>query len=275
MSEISVQMIQRGQLKIHVISSPLEGELVNSIILESANQLVVIDAPLLRPYAKAMRDYADKLGKPIERVIVSHAHPDHWAGLEHFSDQKIYALAETKQQIEVMGDWLLSYHQQLHGDLVTNQKVVPNHVIEAGRLVLDEIEYQLTKVTDAEANFMIVVDIPQIKTLIAQDLIYNKVYLFLGEKTSAGEPCFDNWISQLEKVRSGGYELVIPGHGQPDTAAVIDRNIEYIQTAKKLFESATDGPSYQAKMMEKYADYQLPNFLFMTNYFLFANPEEQ
>jgi glyoxylase-like metal-dependent hydrolase (beta-lactamase superfamily II) len=274
LSEISVQVIKKGALNIHVVSSPLEGELVNSIILESANKLMMIDAPLLRPYSKAMRAYADQLGKPIDRILITHSHPDHWAGLEHFEDQEIYALAETKKQIEEMGDWLLSYHQQIHGELVTDRKVVPKHLVEAGALEVDGIEYNLMKIVNSEINYMLVIDIPKYKTIIAQDLIYNKVYLFLGEKTTSGELCFDSWVSQLEHIKMGGYDLVIPGHGEPDDASVIDRNIEYIQSEKALFESAESGELFLGSMMAKYPEYRIPNFLYMTNYFLFpAAPE--
>ncbi|MBI4650363.1 MBL fold metallo-hydrolase, partial [Candidatus Desantisbacteria bacterium] len=60
--------------------SPLKGQLVCSHIIESENKLVIIDTLLLRPYAERLRKYADSLNKPIERVIITHFHPDHWLG---------------------------------------------------------------------------------------------------------------------------------------------------------------------------------------------------
>jgi glyoxylase-like metal-dependent hydrolase (beta-lactamase superfamily II) len=33
-------------------------------------------------YADEAADYANRLDKPVDRIIVSHGHPDHWSGLE-------------------------------------------------------------------------------------------------------------------------------------------------------------------------------------------------
>src|ERR1700728_1647026 len=66
-------------------------------IIESENKLILVDGQFLVPYARKFRDYADHLRKPIERLYLSHRHPDHWFGLgTAFSDIPIYALAETR-----------------------------------------------------------------------------------------------------------------------------------------------------------------------------------
>src|SRR5579862_532611 len=97
---------QVGDVRIHTfISSFADDNIANAThIIESKNKLVLVDGQFLAPYASKFRDYADSLGKPIERLYLSHRHPDHWFGLgTAFSDIAIYALPETITFVEEHG----------------------------------------------------------------------------------------------------------------------------------------------------------------------------
>ncbi|TYQ13282.1 UNVERIFIED_CONTAM: glyoxylase-like metal-dependent hydrolase (beta-lactamase superfamily II) [Acetivibrio alkalicellulosi] len=263
------KVIKKDGISIHIFVSPIDGEMVNSIIVESKNSLVIIDVPLLRPYSLEFRNYAEQIGKPIDRVIVTHAHPDHWASLEHYKDIPIYSTLETKKEIKELGDWMLGYHRQIHGSLISDEKVVPEHIIDDGSFTIDGVTYTAMKVFDTEYKSMLVLDIPKIKTLIAQDMIYNKVYLFLGEKTSSGELCCDNWIKEIEKYKLNNYETIIPGHGEPTDASLLDENIKYLKAAKEIIISSKSGEEFKTKIMEEYPEYRVPFLLDMTAYLLY------
>ena len=45
-------------------------------------------------------NFAKKIGKPIARVIITHAHPDHWFGNSIFAGYDIYALPQVKKDME-------------------------------------------------------------------------------------------------------------------------------------------------------------------------------
>jgi glyoxylase-like metal-dependent hydrolase (beta-lactamase superfamily II) len=48
-------------------------------VIELASQVVLFDAPLTREYAREVLAVAESVGKPVTRLYVSHAHPDHFA----------------------------------------------------------------------------------------------------------------------------------------------------------------------------------------------------
>jgi glyoxylase-like metal-dependent hydrolase (beta-lactamase superfamily II) len=81
-------------VRIHTYVSPPDGFLVNTHIVEGEASLVIFDGQLLNAYAAEVAAYASRLGKPVEQIIVSHGHPDHWAGLEvlaHSGRQRVHS----------------------------------------------------------------------------------------------------------------------------------------------------------------------------------------
>src|SRR5579871_4514970 len=87
-----------GDVRLHTFVAGFnEDNIANAThIIESRNALVLIDSQFLAPYATQFREYADSLQKPIDRLYLSHRHPDHWFGLgTAFTDIAIYALQET------------------------------------------------------------------------------------------------------------------------------------------------------------------------------------
>src|SRR5258705_736887 len=73
---------QFGRVKIHSYLSPADGLQVNTQMIEGPNAVVIFDGQLLLPYADEVASYVQTLGKPIGRIILSHAHTDHWVGLQ-------------------------------------------------------------------------------------------------------------------------------------------------------------------------------------------------
>src|ERR1700722_20339362 len=95
----AVLVSQFGPVKIHSYLSPADGFQVNTQMVEGPNAVVIFDGQLLLPYADEVASYVETLGKPIDRIILSHAHTDHWGGLqvltERFPDARVFAWAAS------------------------------------------------------------------------------------------------------------------------------------------------------------------------------------
>ena len=131
------------------------------------------------------RDYLDGLGKPIERVLVTHAHPDHWLTLATFKDHPTYAFREAIDEMAFLKDLAVGYHKSIHPedpDLVPNEVVLPANTIEPGTLTVDGVDLVLHKLLDAEATATMLVELPAIATLLANDLVYDHCYLYVATK---------------------------------------------------------------------------------------------
>jgi glyoxylase-like metal-dependent hydrolase (beta-lactamase superfamily II) len=265
----NVTTIDRGGLTLHVFTSPDVGEMVNSHVVETPNALVVVDVPLYRPFADEFRAYVDSLGKPIAKVLVTHAHPDHWFTLAHFRDHETHAFAEAIEEMTFLRELAIGYHTSIHPDLVPEEVVLPSHTIEPGTLRIDGVDFVLHKVLDAEATATMAIEIPQIRTLLAQDLVYHGCHRYLATKTADGRSSVDSWIGHLEAFKARGFELVVPGHGVPTDASVFDENIEYLSFARGVLASAKDGPELIGRLKERYPDLGLDLVLTMSAVMLY------
>ena len=80
--------------QIHRFPAKAEGAFVNSYLVETETGVVAVDGQLTVSAAKEVRAALDELGKPLLAALVTHSHPDHYAGLaELVAGQEIPILA--------------------------------------------------------------------------------------------------------------------------------------------------------------------------------------
>jgi glyoxylase-like metal-dependent hydrolase (beta-lactamase superfamily II) len=83
--------------------SPADTFHTTTRLIETAARIIAVDAQLLPAYADEAVAYARGLGKPLDRLIVTHAHPDHYNGAARFG-VPVHALAQVREQIIARGD---------------------------------------------------------------------------------------------------------------------------------------------------------------------------
>jgi len=93
-----------SNFSIHSYTAPEKGYHVNSHIIETKNNLVIIDTQFLVKSAEEVFQFAKSLNKKIARVIVTHAHPDHWFGNSIFANCDIYRKRAVKAPCFSYGD---------------------------------------------------------------------------------------------------------------------------------------------------------------------------
>jgi glyoxylase-like metal-dependent hydrolase (beta-lactamase superfamily II) len=244
---------QTGDVRIHTfVSSFAYNNIANAThIIESRNRLVLVDGQFLAPYAQKFRSYADGLRKPIDRVYLSHRHPDHWFGLGvAFGDVPVHALPETIAFLQEHGEDSIHDHWKL-GDLVPDRVVIPKEVAEPGQDTIDGVRYTLDRVTDTEIDSMLTVTLPELGVCIVQDLVYSGTHLYLTQH-------LDRWIRVLENMVTADCELFLPGHGFPADKNEVARNIEYLSTAGQAIADGLTGDAFKDFMLQRYPERKCP-----------------
>ncbi len=260
---------QAGDVRIHTfISSYEDDNIANAThIIESKNKLVLVDSQFLVPYAQQFREYADSLKKPIDRLYISHRHPDHWFGLAAaFSDIAIYALPETIGFLKKDGEASLKDHWKL-GDLVPDTIVVPQEAVRLGEDTIDGVKYIFSKVTDTEIDFLLTIGLPEIGVYIPQDLIYSGTHLYLTKYMK-------HWIQILQEMLLSDCELFMPGHGLPADKNEVARCIEYLSAAREAVGNGLADEAFKNFLLQRYPERKCPGIFDIYLPRLFDNASE-
>ena len=146
------------------------------------------------PFAEEVANYAAKLSKPIARLYVTHFHSDH-IGAQVFN-MPVTALAEVKAKIEAVGDRVAAEEHGKHGERVAKTAVKPSIVVAAGRETVGDIPIHFIRMQNAETADGATTAFPGRGVLVAQDFIYNRVHVFLGERS------FDTWAARCSAITS-------------------------------------------------------------------------
>ncbi|MDX2070318.1 MAG: MBL fold metallo-hydrolase [Haliscomenobacter sp.] len=254
-------------VKIHSFISPYPYAANATHVIETAHELVVVDTQFLNPMAQGFRAYVDSLGKPVNRIFISHGHPDHYFGLASaFSDCNAYSLAGVNQIIAEWGPQMIKNQKPTFGDLIPDAMLVPQHSVAPDTSeVIDGLTYAYEVVEGAESEAQLLIKLPELGTVIAQDLVYSGVHIWLGMGW------FEKWATELQRLAdTEGYDYILAGHGLPCTKDEIHNNIRYIQTAQRLFEDGLGKDAFKARLLEAYPHRESPMMFDLYLGFLFG-----
>src|ERR1700736_5403871 len=213
---------QFGPVKIHSYLSPADGFQVNTQMIEGPTAVVIFDGQLLLPYAEEVASYVQTLGKPVDRIILSHAHTDHWGGLqvltERFPDARVFALDGVADQLRARGRARLDSLRRIYGDKIATKVTVPTETIAEGLQRIDGVTYDFKRFVDAESDLQLAALLPEQKVLMAFDLVFSP-----NQHAFTGANHFDHWMIVLESLKAlQGYDTIIIGHDTPVGRSAID-----------------------------------------------------
>lgn len=263
--QVTVQDL--GGVTVHSLTAS-EAVFANSThIIETENSLVLIDTQFLLPNALEMRAYADALDKPIDRVYITHEHPDHFLGSEAFNDVPVFALSSVSALIAETGQAEVDEKQGDFGPAIASTFVVPG-VVSPGTVEIDDVTFELEQVRNAEAENQLVIRLPDYGVIAVGDIVYSGVHLVL-----AGAP--DTWTAALLDLEATGddYPVVLAGHGLSTDPSVYQTNVEWLATAGQLLATVDNGADFKQGLIDAYPSYGVVGAIDLVLPFFFPEPE--
>ncbi len=236
-SGATIERFDADGVTVHTYTNPEAGFGNTTAAIESENVVVLVDAHFGEESAAEFRAMAESLGKPIERLYVTHDHPDHIGGIESvFGDVDSASSAGVVAAAAEAGTTIAT-------------------VVEPGDIEIDGVTYRIDVFSDAEAEEQIVITLPDHGVVAAGDLLYSDYHAVMS-------PTFDSWLTILDTLAATeGIEVVIPGHGPPGGPELFDGGIDYLTTAQSIFADSTDAESFNAAMVEAHPDHLGANLL--------------
>jgi glyoxylase-like metal-dependent hydrolase (beta-lactamase superfamily II) len=215
---------------IHRFPVEQEGAFVNAYLVETSSGVVAVDGLLQVSAAKEMREGIDRLGKPLLGAVVTHSHPDHYAGLGELlagADVSIYApqgvidtiAADDALKNDVIGP--------MFGEDWPTNRVFPNTAVADGESVtFDDVKLTVIDLGPSESPH----DSPWIlgddaKTVFLGDQIYGHKHCYLADGFYA------EWLVNIEKLRARFPDDAVfyVGHGGPVGPEMWDWQRGYIE----------------------------------------------
>jgi glyoxylase-like metal-dependent hydrolase (beta-lactamase superfamily II) len=216
---------------IHRFPAKAEGAFVNAWLVETASGVVAVDGLLQVSAAREMRAGIERLGKPLLAALVTHSHPDHYAGLGEIvagADVPIYApqgVIDTIAADDALKDQIIG---PMFGEDWPANRVFPNTPIRDGESVtFDGVQFTVVDLGPSESPH----DSPWIlgpdeRIVFLGDQIYDHRHCFLGDGF------YEQWLANIEKLRSRfrNDAVFYIGHGGPVGGEMWDWQRGYLET---------------------------------------------
>lgn len=240
-------------------------QVINSYIIELPWRIVIFDAQFTLSGSKEVLKYAQLLGKPIERLIISHRHVDHWYGSITFKGKtKISTFEEIVNLIRDQGQSLIDRDTLRRPAETPKTLVVPDTLQKEGFELINLIPFYFIKLNNTESSTMLILQLPFQKVLIAADLLFSRTHLFLSEKK------FNTWIDVLESLKNSfeGYKIFV-GHGKPSDSRLFQENIDYLKFVIQAYDNSEYFAEFKKSMIQQFPDYKLPFILDLAESYLY------
>jgi glyoxylase-like metal-dependent hydrolase (beta-lactamase superfamily II) len=228
---------------------------ITSTLIMGRRDAVLIDPPLTTTQAAEVGDWVAGLGRELRQIYITHGHGDHWFGaiplLQRFPGVTVLATEGTAKLMGAQND------PKFRADFW--DRVFPGQ-IPAGELdvtIVDERGFELDGValvpvevghTDTDATTML--HVPEISLLVAGDVVYNGVHLYLTE--SGGVTGIDEWLTALDSAETLNPAMVIAGHKDPhafDNPTQIQATRRYLTDARRLLQSSESAEMFYEEML--------------------------
>jgi len=268
----TILVSQFGPVKIHSYLSPADGFQVNTQMIEGPTAVVIFDGQLLLPYADEVASYVQTLGKPVDRIILSHAHTDHWGGLqiltERFPDARVFALDGIADQVRARGPARLDGLRRTYGDKAATKVTVPTETITEGLQRIDGVTYDFKRFVDAESDLQLAALLPEQKVLMAFDLVFSP-----NQHAFTGANHFDHWMIVLESLKAlQVYDTITIGHDTPVDRSAIDSTMTYVKRAKEIHAASADAKTYSESLRAAFPNLQHAEWVDLSAKLLYASP---
>ncbi len=249
-----------NSLSIQPFTSSEAGAWSNCYLVSGELEAILFDVFMLQSDARQVAEKIARSGRILKTVMISHAHPDHFMGLDviqdRFPDIQIVSTPNVVADLRADGPWMFSMLKGKLGPEGPRSLVVPEPLVESV-LAIEGTKLQVIEFGEGESKHTAALYVPGLESMLSADLVYNQAHLYLQEKH------LESWLNrldELEEFAQGRVAMIYPGHGKGAGLELITQTRTYLHEFAQATKSR-DAETAQRYMLAKYPDYHVSQFL--------------
>jgi glyoxylase-like metal-dependent hydrolase (beta-lactamase superfamily II) len=249
-----------------------------STLVTGERDAVLIDAQYARSEVTALGDLVERTGKRLTTIYITHGHADHYLGigqlLTRFSTARAVAAPSVVASIEATLQSQLRQWQAMFGGEAADEVVLPD-ALDRDMIELEGNELRVIEVGQGDIAPSTVVHIPRIATVVAGDVVYNRIHPMLA---LSRPPQWEEWIASVDQIAALGASTIVAGHKRPDAsdedvATILAGTRDYICDFRDSVAASGTAEEVVEAMSAKYADYDNLTTLIVSARAAFPEPD--
>jgi glyoxylase-like metal-dependent hydrolase (beta-lactamase superfamily II) len=230
--------------RIHAHASGEGGIFANAYGVETDRGVVAIDATLTVSESRAFRTMLDATGKPLLAVLVTHAHPDHVAGIGEVvrgrDDVPVIALPSVADMMREIEEPKRRQWQPVFKEEWISKWTHPTRFVRDGEVVVLDGErfraHDMGGGGDCRANTIWVLESAPRVAFIG-DLVFEGVHSYLADGQVG------RWLANLARARAllADAATIYPGHGRSGGLDLLDMQRRYLDTYRSAVSDLARG----------------------------------
>jgi glyoxylase-like metal-dependent hydrolase (beta-lactamase superfamily II) len=236
---------------VHTYRSGEIGLFVNSYLVEGAEGVVAIDAPLLLSDGRAFRARLEALSKPLLGVLITHPHPDHYNTVTQLiagDDVPVIAHGDVDREIRANDDAKRAQWGPMFGDEWPVSATFPSRTVsDEESLEFDDLRFTAWDFGPCESESETVWLLGDGDVAFVGDLAFHGTHAYLADGHT------DAWLRALDRADDAfaGIGTLYVGHGAPAAPAVLADQRRYLLMVREAIARAAGG---RAELSEDDAD---------------------
>ena len=237
---------------------PKGGSPVASTLIYGAQDAVLTDPGFTADRARALGDWVAAKDRNLTDIFVTHGHGDHWFAAGVLADRFGARVIATQGTIG-----------QMHGNVAARpllwDKVYPGIppspvtavTVPGNRFTLEGHDLLMVEVGHTDSDDTSILHIPDLGLVIAGDVIYNGVHMYLGQSVTVGG--FGPWRAAIDQVEALQPRSIVAGHQNSklddDAGRTIAQTRQYLNDAEELLKTEDTAVDFFKAKIERYPDH--------------------